>query len=214
MNSHILNIEGIPGSGKSTAASQLNNLFLAAGIDSFWIREEAGGHPIGTAGLHRLNGVESLAIAYLGAWKAFVSENTRLVVLDGYALQSTVRFLFAMNAPASTLRRYFDAWQKIGENNSSIVFLKVENPEIHFRQFLFPQRGAAWCRKIASYVAATPYGKKHRLTGDEGTIEFWLRYQSTCLELLRDSVVTTRIQNYSDRSWIESHLETMKRNTG
>ena len=210
MKNHILNVEGIPGSGKSTAAAQLDCSFRAAGLNSYWVREEAQEHPIGTSKLPRSNSVESLATSYLGAWRAFVKGNTRVAILDGYALQSSVRFLFAMNAQENTLRQYFDAWQKIGEQSSSIVFLKVENPESHFRQFLFPLRGENWCQKIASYVSATPFGKKHNLKGDEGTIKFWSMYQTVCLELLSDCIVTTRIQNYTDRSWIESHLEFME----
>jgi len=51
MTPHILNIEGIPGSGKSTAAAQLDRLFRAVDIDSYWVCEETPDHPIGTSRL-------------------------------------------------------------------------------------------------------------------------------------------------------------------
>lgn len=207
MKNHILNVEGIPGSGKSTAAAQLNDLFRAAGLSSYWVREEAQDHPIGTSRLPRTVGIENLAASYLDAWRAFVKENSQIAILDAYALQSSVRFLFAMNAPEHTLHRYFQTWQEIGKPNSSIVFLKVEDTERHFRDFVFPLRGEDWCRKISSYVSATPFGREHGLTGNSGAIEFWSRYQTVCLELLRNSVVTTQIHSYTDHSWIEAHLE-------
>ena len=207
MKKHILNIEGIPGSGKSTTAACLDSLFRANGIDSYWVREEDQNHPIGTSRLSRSVGAEKLAIRYLYSWEEFVRSNTRVAILDGYALQSSVRFLFAMNAPQSVLNSYFSKWQKIGELSSSIVFLVVEDPVQHFHDFVFPLRGEDWCRKVSSYVSATPFGQARGLSGNAGLIEFWSQYQNVCLELLRDPVVSTRIQNYNDRSWIEEYSE-------
>ena len=122
VKNHILNVEGIPGSGKSTAAAQLNDLFRAAGLSSYWVREEARDHPIGTSWLPRTVGIENLAASYLDAWRAFVKQNSQIAILDAYALQSSVRFLFAMNAPEHTLRRYFQTWQEIGKPNSCLLY--------------------------------------------------------------------------------------------
>jgi len=210
MKSHILNIEGIPGSGKSSAAAQLNGLFRADGIDSYWVREEDPNHPIGTSQLPRTDGAEKLASYYLGLWEEFVRSNRQVVILDGYALQSSVRFLFAMNAPQRVLNGYFSEWKNIGQFCSSIVFLQVEDPGKHFRNCVFPLRGENWCQKVSAYVSATPFGKERGLVGNQGLIEFWSEYQAVCLELLHDSIVSTRIQNYTDRSWIEGQLKLMK----
>jgi len=46
MKNHILNIEGIPGSGKSSTSAQWDNLFRAHGIDSYWVREVDPNHPL------------------------------------------------------------------------------------------------------------------------------------------------------------------------
>ena len=213
MNKQILNIEGIPGSGKSSSAAELSALFRANGIDSFWVLEEDPNHPIGTSFLPRTDSAEKLASHYLELWQAFVLGNRRVAVLEGYALQSTVRFLFAMNASHSSISHYFSKWQNIGQTCSSIIFLSVEDPAKHFHDFVFPLRGEEWCQKVSSYVSATPFGKKRGCIGGEGLIEFWSEYQSVCLELLRESVVPTRIQNYADRSWIGDQLESMKHTT-
>jgi len=207
MKKHVLNIEGIPGSGKSTAAAQVDRLFRANSIDSYWVWEEDPNDPIGTSRLSRTVGVDVLASRYLDSWKEFVRRNRKVAILDGYALQSSVRFLFALNAPQSTISSYFSKWQKITQFGSSMVYLKVEDPAKHFSDFVFPLRGEEWRQKVSSYVSATPLGRERGLEGSEGLIEFWSEYQTVCLELLCNSVVPIRIQNYADRSWIEESLE-------
>lgn len=210
MNKHILNIEGIPGSGKSCAAARLDKLFRANEIDSYWVHEQDPNHPIGTSRVRRTDSAAKIAAYYLDLWQEFVRSNNKVAILDGYALQSSVRFLFAMKAQQSVLNQYFKQWQKIGRFSSSIVFLHVEDTVEHFQNFVFPLRGEDWCQKVSGYVSATPYGKERGLVGNEGLIEFWSEYQAVCLELLRDSFVATRIQNYTDRNWIEGHLDLMK----
>jgi len=210
MKKHILNIEGIPGSGKSTTSAQLDALFRANGIDSYWVLEEDPNHPIGTSRLPRDVGADKLASRYLDSWETFVRSNRKVVILDGQALQSSVRFLFSMNAPQSTLRNYFYKWQKISQDSSSMVYLKVEDPENHFRDFVFPLRGENWRRKVSSYVSATPFGQDRGLEGSDGLIEFWSEYQTVCLELLIDSIIPIQIQDHTDRSWIEEHWQRMQ----
>lgn len=202
---HILNIEGIPGAGKSTTAEQLDESFRLSGIDSYWVLEEASDHPVGTVQLCRDNGEENFVSSCLKSWEDFVKENSRVAILDGYALQSTVRFLFAMNASEKTIQQYFHEWQEIGKSCSSLVFLNVMEPDKHFRDFVLPLRGEDWCQKVSSYVSSTPYGLKRNFSGVEGLIKFWSEYQAVCLSLLCESTIPTLIQNHSDRRWIESY---------
>lgn len=207
---HILNIEGIPGAGKSTTAAQLDKSFRQRGIDSYWVHEIAKDHPIGALKLQKNLGEEAFVSACLKSWGVFYSENSRVAILDGYALQSTVRFLFAMNAAENTIQEYFRKWQKTGDSLSSIVFLKVAEPEKHFREFVFPLRGEDWCRKLSSYVSSTPYGMVHELSGVDGVIKFWSEYQTVCLALLDEPAIPTLIRNHSDRNWIDSHWKSIR----
>ncbi|MGC1442818.1 MAG: hypothetical protein WA888_19615 [Burkholderiaceae bacterium] len=133
-----------------------------------------------------------------------------MAILDGFALQSTVRFLFALNASRHTIEEYFGKWQEIGESCSSIVFLNVAEPEKHFREFVIPLRGEDWCRKVSSYVSATPYGLERNFSGVDGLINFWSEYQAVCLDLLSESTIATLIGDHMDRRWIESYLRSIQ----
>lgn len=206
---NILNVEGIPGSGKSTTAEQLDDSFRQHNIDSYWIDEIAKDHPIRNPKSQNNLSEKDFISTSLTTWQSFVSDNLRVAILDGYALQSTVRFLFAMNASEKTIQEFFREWQEIGDSCSSMVFLKVLEPEKHFGEFVFPLRGKEWCRKLSSYVSSTPYGVAHELTGLDGIIKFWSEYQTICLDLLVEPTTPTQIRNHSERDWIQSYWKSM-----
>ena len=202
---HILNIEGIPGAGKSHGAQWLHQECQRRGIESFWVLEETNPHPLGSG--HIGADVACSASAFISSWQRFIQTNLQFAILDGYAFQCTVRHLFAKNATMAQMRDYFDEWEHIALGRTSIVFIEVPSPQRHYRDFVFPLRGQAWTRKVSNYVARTDYGMKHGLTGKAGLIEFWSAYQSCCLELLERSQSLLKIQSSRDLSWVIDHLQ-------
>lgn len=208
--SWILHIEGIPGSGKSTGASQFNRCCLSNRLDSYWVAEEMADHPITPAGLRADSGSDGYAQLCLAAWRNFVIHNNRIAILDGFALQSTVRFLFANGVPDEQIMQYFEQWQQIGGSSTSLVFLRIADPETHFEHFVIPLRGEQWTTKLEAYVARTRFGIAHGLNGKNGLIEFWSEYQELCLKLLAGACIKVDIVDAHFDGWEASYLEALK----
>lgn len=198
-----IHVEGIPGSGKSTASKRLCELLRGNGIDAAWWLEEAADHPIMLKERRALSGESEFPEICLVAWDAFLATLDRVAVLDGYVLQNTVRFLFANLVDRAEIDEYFDKWQQIG-SDTSIVFLAVENPSAHY-ELVLPERGDAWTSKLFSYVERTPYGVAHGLRGKEGFAVFWSDYQDLCRALLEAARVP--VEFLSSRSWDNADLE-------
>ena len=126
-----IHIEGIPGSGKSTASERLCELLQSKGIDAAWWLEESADHPIMPKELRAQSAERNFPDICLDAWGTFVASSTKVAVLDGYLFQNTVRFLFANLVNRRDIDAYFDKWQQIGPD-TSILFLAVENPSAHY----------------------------------------------------------------------------------
>ena len=179
-------------------------------LDSYWVAEEMADHPITPAGLRADSGSNDYAQRCLAAWRNFVIHNDRIAILDGFALQSTVRFLFAHGVPDEQIFRYFEQWQQIGRSSASLVFLRIADPETHFEHFVIPLRGEQWRKKLEAYVARTRFGIAHGLNGKKGLIEFWSEYQELCLKLLAGACIKVDIVDAHFDGWEASYLEALK----
>lgn len=189
----------------------MSELCRARSIDAAWVLEESAEHPIVPRDLRRQSSEADFPDHCLSAWRRFIESNQGCVFLDGYALQSTVRFLFANDLSYDRMRAYFDAWQEIGGPNAAITYLRIENPAEHYERRVFPARGQDWVDKVSRYVARTPYGKKHNLRGAAGLIDFWSAYQRVCLDFLTDAplarVLPEAVHRDPARRWCEDWIE-------
>ena len=184
----VIHVEGIPGAGKTTAARRLCQGLAERGFDVFWALEESADHPVMPKARRSFIGASDFPALCLGAWREFVSTNERVAVLDGYAFQSTVRFMYASGLSRDVITNYFYAWQAIG--NSALVFLHVEAVVEHYERVL-DERGEDWTSKLFAYVAATPIAERHGWSGLAGFLAFWTRYQDVCLDLVAAAKVPT-----------------------
>ena len=199
-----IHFEGLPGSGKSTASKRLCDILVGKGVDAAWWLEESADHPVMSMEQKALSGNTEFSEVCLDAWQSFLSTQSKSVsILDGYAFQSTVRFLFAQRAHRNQIDSYFQRWQDLAPD-TLITYFFVENPAEHF-EIIFAERGADWTQKLFAWVERSPVGKALHLNGKSGFVDFWSRYQELCLELLDLAYIET--EKIESRSWNDKMLE-------
>lgn len=140
----------------------------------------------------------------------FLNSSNKPVVLDGYALQSTVRFLYANRISRKQIEEYFNRWQELAPE-TTLAYFSVENPSEHF-DAVIAERGDEWSSKLYSYVEQTPIDIVNGLHGKTGFIEFWSNYQQLCLELLDAALIS--VHPICTRSWEDSDLEALATRAG
>ncbi len=199
-----IHFEGIAGSGKSTAAERLTGILRNRGVDAAWWLEESADHPIMPKEKRALSKRSDFSEICLDAWRRFLESQTGTVgVLDGYAFQSTVRFLFEQRVSQARIRSYFQRWQELAPN-TSITYLCVNDPSEHY-EVVFAERGQAWTKKLIAWVERTPVGVASNYRGKSGFVEYWSVYQELCLELLDSAFI--QVQLVEARSWVDADLE-------
>lgn len=205
----ILHVEGIPGAGKSTTAQRTAELLRTellstqATVTASWVLEEATDHPIMPKVKRRQSRQPDFATICLTAWEEFVRTNDQVIVLDGYAFQHTVRFLYANGVSRKSIDEFFGAWQNIGGHASAMIFLAVNDPVSHL-QSLISERGESWTKKLVAYIERTNIAQRHGWHGHTGFIEFWVHYQSLCFELLQTLKFPQEV--IPARSWTDGQL--------
>ncbi|MBI4768221.1 MAG: hypothetical protein HY787_27095 [Deltaproteobacteria bacterium] len=181
----ILCIEGVPGSGKTTLAGNVQNRCASENIKSFWVVEEKKDHPITPAELRRLSNRDDFDVRCLRSWASFIDRLDQVAILDGCAFQSTVRFLLASDRSVEFIRHYVKRWEALlGDAKAKLVFLYLPDLLGEMNNRVFAIRGEDWVRKVSGYVAGTPYAIRKCLSGRQGMAKFWSQYQDLCLDLM------------------------------
>lgn len=208
---NTIHFEGIAGSGKSTASARLCEILKTNGVDAVWWLEESADHPIMSAERRALSSNSNFSKVCLDAWQSFLGSQTQSVsILDGYAFQSTVRFLFEQRTHRTNIDSYFQRWQELAPD-TSITYFFVDNPVEHY-EVVLPERGSDWALKLFAWVERTPIGEALRLKGKSGFVEFWSIYQELCLELLDSAYI--EIEMIESRSWNDKILENLAMRRG
>ena len=205
-----IHFEGVPGSGKTTASERFCTILKSNGIDASWLLEEAPNHPIIPKEKRALSREYDYPQNCLDAWLTFLKSSNSTVVLDGYALQSTVRFLYANRIARTQVEDYFNRWQELAPE-TTLVYLSVENPSKHY-DVVLAERGDEWSRKLYKYVEHSPIGVANGYRGRTGFLEFWSNYQQLCHELLDAAYVP--VYFISARSWRDDDLKVLAAQVG
>lgn len=180
-------VEGLPGSGKSTTSSLLCASATDRGWTAKWWLEELRDHPVIPSSLRKSAYDARFPRLCVQAFSNFLSRETGVSILDGAALQSTIRFLYAKGAPQSVIAQYIDAWtEAVSPYSPRMLMLTISDPSDHFANFVTHRRGAEWTSKLIAYVESTPLAMDRRWTGFDGFIAFWSEYQDACFDILRD----------------------------
>ncbi len=178
-----IHFEGLPSSGKTTASERFCKLLRSLGVDASWWLEEAADHPVNSHTDTALSRKPGYPQVLLDSWLKYLETSSGTVILDGYALQSTVRILYASLVSKDEIEDYFNCWQQLAPK-MKLVYFTVEHPAEHF-DLVLAERGDQWADKLFTYVARTPIGVANCLKGRAGFIEFWADYQKLCQSLLR-----------------------------
>src|SRR5215470_11114930 len=133
----ILFIDGLPGSGKSMAAEA-----VAGSIsDSRVFVESAPNHPLlvstpdqmgaAFADIHERHSVGSFAAAALGRLESFLegAGHNVLYVFESHPIQSTVRVLFQLDAPQTTILQFWsDLQDRLAFAQPRLIYFQESNP--------------------------------------------------------------------------------------
>jgi hypothetical protein len=181
--SRLILIDGLAGSGKSTAAQHLWLHLARGGRDAAWFHEHEVAHPVFQYGeveelLRQAPGPFEERV--LAGWQAVAekADGPEVRIIEGTFLQIPVGVMLAMNAPATRIRamlRRIDATLR-GRDASLIQLVR---PDLRAAlQQIGDVRGAYWLEAMTGTLAQSPYGQRHRVRNFDGLVAFYERQQA------------------------------------
>ena len=186
LQSRLIFVEGIMGSGKSTTARWLARLLRRNGIPAYAV-PEALPHP--TIVFRTLPHwkqpwrdmtADTLIAQSVRNWQAFVTRSITqpsIVVFDGQLFHGDVTALLLMGCPLPTLQEYV---------LSLVCLLQPLHPHlIYFYQdnvaqaldVIGTKRGADWVASQVAWKVTSPYAQQHGWHGIDGWKHLYLQYR-------------------------------------
>jgi hypothetical protein len=209
----ILFIDGLPGSGKSTAAEAVGGSVSNSRV----FVETAPNHPllVGTldqmgaafADIHEIHSADSFAAAALGRLESFLENvgDDVLYVFESHPIQSTVRVLFQLDAPRTTISQFWsDLQDRLAFVQPRLIYFQEDTP-LQAMKDIARKRGPAWESYLIEALKQSRWMHARALSSAEGVYEMLVAYADLINRLAglwRFPVLTlpARPQNYEVRT--------------
>jgi hypothetical protein len=169
---HILFIDGLPGSGKSTAAEAVGGYLSNSRV----FAETAQNHPLlvaapdrmgaAFADIHEAHSADSFAAVALGRLESFLESAgcDVLYVFESHPIQSTVRVFFQLET--TILQFWSDLQDRLAFVQPRLIYFQESNP-LQAMKEIFRMRGPTWesylieaFRAITMDAGARPFRRR------------------------------------------------------
>lgn len=188
MQRRLVIVEGIMGSGKSTAARNLAARLNDSGRPARPLTEKKFPHPLrATDELEHWFqpwldvSAEELARRHLAKWRAFVAASiesgTVVTTLDGQLFHGDVTHLFLMEAGDALIEAHVAAVAQAIRPVSPLVIYLVQADVERAIRTVCAQRGDEWLQSQLDWKLAFPYALRRNLSGIDGLVALYRDYR-------------------------------------
>ncbi|MDF2474355.1 MAG: hypothetical protein K0R21_2137 [Anaerocolumna sp.] len=187
IDTKLIFIEGIPGSGKSTITDFISNELSRIGENNIPYFEWTENHPIVVDDevwfthdkLKSLNTYKQLNYQKWSEYVGETADNSNIGIFDCSFIQNPVNaFLLLLNEDSTVIHEFYkDLFKIIGSLNPILIYLKQDNVETTFNR-VFNSRPEKWGKFIVDYICNSEYGNENGLSGVEGVIKYLKNRQS------------------------------------
>jgi hypothetical protein len=185
-NSHLIVLDGLPGSGKTTTGQWLTARLQAHGLKAYWLPEAEISHPLWW--YQHWNGmeyqppdfkntpIEAFIQNSLGKWKDFTESalaTDRLIVAESVFFQNAVAMFLMGGAMPGRLVEYAQAVQEIARNlNPVMIYFRQDDPAASLKR-ICAVRGEAFQDELIHNMEKFPYLSQRGLKGLDGIAMLW-----------------------------------------
>ena len=222
LQTRLVIVEGIMGSGKSTTARWIAAQLEEAGLRALAITERVDPHPVrGTDGMEhwfqpwRDITTEGLIDRCLAKWRTFVAEaqaTETIYALDGQLFHGDLTNLFLMKASRAAIAKYCETVADIARPLAPVLIYFYQADVARAIHTIAAERGEEWVKYQVDWKLQAPYSRRLVLTGLDGLVALYRDYRGLTDELYSRLDLPKLAIDNSQQAWdtyyqqIRAHL--------
>lgn len=178
---NLIFIEGIAGSGKSSAAHRLGLHLTSLGASVRWYFGDDGDHPIYPAGKAQSYDTEmppgergEIRRSVLERWKrlaALISGTNQIVILEGVLLQAVIDYYQLLNLEIEQASDHIMEVQRLLESLDPLVIYFYQRDASAALLKILAERGAGYADLLVKLYSESPFGRVQGIRDCQGVVE-------------------------------------------
>jgi hypothetical protein len=182
----LIIVDGLPGSGKSTAAQWISEQLLSNGYSAKWHYEISSVNPLRSD--LKISDVTDHDLLEHGSktWEnctEALRSSDQTHVFDAALFQHIILEAFFRNLPTPNITEYFKKIEtSLQEFSRALIHFSPDSADSHIAQ-TYLKRGEQWTNLLTTWAVNSPYAKEKSLKGHIGSLQFWQDYHQLCCTL-------------------------------
>ena len=206
MAPHLIVVEGLPGSGKSTLSQSLMLAYSASGCETRWYSELEVDHPL--AYVYRPDRDRTLdeyVTACRTRWQHFLDdcarETERTVIVDAWLLQDPVFSMLLANVERRQIVDIMsELWRLVPRASSAVLYLTQRDVPAAVEHFC-ASRGPRMRSFYVERNDRSAFAEARGVSGPAGLNRFWTEHRAICDAILADVAPNRIDKDVSARNW-------------
>lgn len=213
IDTKVIFVEGIMGSGKSTIAKFLSDQISQEGLKARFVPESELPHPTRVmwdlANPHKPwmdVTTEDFIARIFQKWEKFIAETEsveHITIFDGQFFHGDMTSLLLMDADRPDIIQYVKRFALMGSRIDPVLVYFYQEDFADCLKRLFADRGKKWLDYQIDWKVKSPYCRNRNLSGEEGLLELYKAYRSITDELFSDVQWKKLSVENSDQNWSE-----------
>jgi len=183
IDTKLIVLDGLPGSGKTTTAEWLTPQIKQQGIKTWYLSENDTAHPLWwyrywdgkdylTPDFDHIP-IETFLDTSLSKWRGFVDSSNQLVIVESVFFQDAAAMFLMGGATPIQLIEYAHKVEQIAQTLNPVLIYFRQNDVPKALQKICAIRGKEFEDELVTNMESFPYLKQRKLKGLEGVATLW-----------------------------------------
>ena len=190
LNTKLILVDGLPGSGKSTTAQFICDQLQRNGLRSRWYYEEEPFYPVALG--YRSSAYKSptdFFSASFTKWKSFVSQamqSDEISIFESWFFQDAIFGLLMEDVEEPLIRNYIHGIRETCQCLEPVLFYLYQPDYSKTMRRICDYRGEKWEKWLIERSEKSEFAKNRNLKGFDGMVQFWVKLRAIAEDIFAD----------------------------